>query len=217
MFASRGFVGRPMDLAPLEREWPCALRAKERAIRFLEQRSKPLLGGRPQHHHACAFLGRELAIVDVIAIECDDRATELTREAIVLDIARPAELFVFETEEDVPARPKPHELDDADGNVCVGVNPRNVANAVEMRCQFAREGSHAVCFYYLAAGLTSAACQRSPRLAPPDRKTGPLGPAMAIDFCWLRGNVCRALLRLARLTEKIRDECFPFVDQFLAR
>ena len=55
----------------------------------------------PQHD-AAAALGRKPAIVQVVAIERDQGAPELSRQTIVLAVARAPQVVVLDHEQDVP-------------------------------------------------------------------------------------------------------------------
>ena len=83
----------------------------------------PLVGP-VDNQDAAPFAGRKPAIVQVIAIHRHERAPELLREAIVLQVGRAAQPFFFEHEEDVPLQASPHVGHEPCGHVGVGVNAR---------------------------------------------------------------------------------------------
>ena len=76
---------------------------KERAIdAHQQQRELATLVGRVDHQHAAAFIGRKPAIVQVVAVHRDERAAQLLRELVVLQVGRAPQLVLLEHEEHVP-------------------------------------------------------------------------------------------------------------------
>jgi hypothetical protein len=57
-------------------------------------------------------------------VEGDQRSSELTREAVMFDVARATEIFVLEHEKHIPPEAGPHVLHYAARNVRVGIHAR---------------------------------------------------------------------------------------------
>ena len=74
-----------------------------RAIDLAHQLAQPALVGRREHDHAGALGRRKAAIVEVVAIERDERRAELTRQAVVHQVGGAADVVVLEHEEHIPA------------------------------------------------------------------------------------------------------------------
>ena len=66
--------------------------------------------------------GRIAAIVEIVAIERDQRARQLAGELEMAPIVRAAQVVVLDDEEHVPAEIVTHEVDDAGRHVGVGVD-----------------------------------------------------------------------------------------------
>src|SRR5438067_8553839 len=112
-------IDMPLHLAPLERQRARLPAAEHLAVHAREEPPQPPFVGHREHDHAGPFLRRKAAIVEVVAIEGDERPTELARQAEVLDVAGAAQVVVLDHEEHVPAEPLAHVADAAERHVGV--------------------------------------------------------------------------------------------------
>src|ERR1051326_4646009 len=78
----------PLHLAPLERQRTGVSGLEQLAIHARQQLAQPALVGDGKHDHAGAFFRGKRPIVEVVAIEGHQRASELPRETEMLDVAR---------------------------------------------------------------------------------------------------------------------------------
>src|SRR3954453_6367410 len=135
----------PLKLAPFERKRSRAFRTKELSIHLLQKATEPSLVGRREDHHASAFTGRKSAIVEVIAVERDERATELAREAVVFDVAGAAQLGVLEDEQHIPLEGVAHECHDTGRDIGVGIDARPTIRPFHEGSELGTECTHFQC------------------------------------------------------------------------
>ena len=132
-----------VDLVPFERQRGHIGRGAEGvAIETLEQRRQPVLVGRGEHQHAGALGRRELAVVEIVAIERHQRAAELTGEPEVQGVGRAAQLVVLHDEQHVPLEQRAHQRHETRGHVGVHVDARLAGDAGRVRAQFRGERPH---------------------------------------------------------------------------
>src|SRR5262249_50766439 len=81
-------------------------------------------------------------VVEIVAIERDERPCELPSQAEVLDVARAAQIVVLQHEEHVPLQPLTHEADDAVRDVRVGIDARLPGGCVNDRPKLGRQRTH---------------------------------------------------------------------------
>ena len=123
-----------LQLAPGKwQRHPCAERL---LVHSLQQALQPSFVGRRKDDDARAFGGRELAIVEIIPIERDERATELPRQAEMLDVSRAPHHVIFEHEKHVPPESFTHICHNAGRNVGVGIDARLIGRALDERREF---------------------------------------------------------------------------------
>src|SRR6185436_14722124 len=77
---------------------------KERPIDALEQQRELTLVRRIDHQHPTARHQWKTAIVEVVAIHRHQRAAQLLRELIVLDVRGAAQIVLLEDEQHVPSQ-----------------------------------------------------------------------------------------------------------------
>ena len=106
---------------------------KELGVEPREQREVALFLGSRQDEHPAAFRRRKPPIVEIIAVQRDQRSPPLSREAEVLAVTGAAEVVVFDDEEHVPLQPRPHERDEAGRDVGVDVHPRLARQTLGVR------------------------------------------------------------------------------------
>src|SRR5688500_9992972 len=116
--------------------------AEDFPVEALEQIQIPALLRRHQHDDTAAFVRREPAIVEVIAVERNQCPPELTCEAVMLAIAGAAEIVVLDHEQHIPAERLAHEADETGRHVRVNVNARLHSRAIDNRAEFRGESSH---------------------------------------------------------------------------
>src|SRR6187401_3364532 len=89
-------IDMPLHLPPFQRQRARARNAKHLAIHPRQQAAQPALVRGAEHDDPCSLVGRKQPVIEIIAIESDERATELPRQAIVLDVTRAPEIVVLE-------------------------------------------------------------------------------------------------------------------------
>src|SRR4029079_8914951 len=94
-------IDMPLHLPPLERERARLGDAEQLAVHLREHAPQPSLGGHAEDDDAGALLGRKLPIVEIVAVERHQRAPELAREAVVLDVAGASQVLALERREHV--------------------------------------------------------------------------------------------------------------------
>ena len=112
------------QLPPLERKGRGAFCAEQVAIGEREHLAQPALVGRNEDDHAGPFSRRKHRVVFVVAVLRHERPGQLAGQPVVLDVPGPAQVFVLEHEEHVPAKAGPHVVHHAVGDVRVGVDAR---------------------------------------------------------------------------------------------
>ena len=120
------------------------------AVGAAQEPVQPRFVGRGEHDHACTLAGRKEAVVLVIVVERDERASKLSREAIVLDVAGAAQIVMFQHEQDVPSERGPHVNDGAIGHVRVRVDTRLLRPYRERR-EFRRKSSQSITWLQMNA------------------------------------------------------------------
>src|SRR6185436_8550745 len=93
---------------------------------------------RAQDEHAAAFSGREPGVVQIVAIERQQRAAELSGKAKVLDVGRATQPRLLEHEERVPAQPFAHETNEPCREVGVAVDTWRVGQFFGERSKLRR-------------------------------------------------------------------------------
>ena len=112
------------EAPPLPDFWP-ELTADARAhlaVDPLKQPREIRFVGRADDEDTRALRGRKPPIVEIVAIERDERALQLPREGEVPPVGRAAQIVVLDHVEDVPVQALAHESDDAGRHVGVGVD-----------------------------------------------------------------------------------------------
>ena len=109
---------------------------EERSVDAIEQPGQLPLVRRLDDEDAAAAVERKAAVVEVVAIQRDQRAPQLLRELVVLHVRRAPQIVLLEHEEHVPAQPHAHVRDDARRHVRVRVDPRPRHEALRDRPQF---------------------------------------------------------------------------------
>ena len=131
---SSGIADVPLELAPLERQRAARpRRGTARDPRARSSRRSHRSSGAAEHDHAGALAGREPPIVEVVAIERDQRAAQLPREPVVLDVAARGAGRRARARTARPSRARAHEGDDAGRHVGVGVDARRRRTRSTMR------------------------------------------------------------------------------------
>ncbi len=95
----------------------------------------------------------EFAIVEIVAIERNQRAAQLSREAIVLAITRAPQIVVLDDEEHVPRERCAHERHEARGHVRIDVDARLSGQLLGVAAELGRQRAHLVacpCHMYSA-------------------------------------------------------------------
>ena len=100
--------GNRVDVGDLGRRLP-----EQHAIDLLEKTLELLLVGGAQDEHAAALCRRETRVVEIVAIERQQRPPKLRGQPEVLDIGRAPQILFLHHEEHVPAQPLAHEADQA--------------------------------------------------------------------------------------------------------
>ena len=110
-----GLAGAPVhvhvELVALERQrepTSGAARNTSRSSRFSSAAS-PFSSGAVSTSTPGALGRRKLAIVEIVAVERDQRAAQLAREPVVLAVARAAQVVVLDHEQHVPVEQRAHE------------------------------------------------------------------------------------------------------------
>jgi len=116
---------------------------KQRSVDAIEQPGQLALVRRLDDEDAAAAVGRKAAVVEIIAIERDQRAAQLLGELLVLHVRRAAKVRLFEDEEHVPLQAGAHVRDEAGRHVRIGVDPRTRHEALNDGPQFLRQDPHA--------------------------------------------------------------------------
>jgi hypothetical protein len=97
---------------------------------------------RHQYDHAAATIGRKLTIVEIVAIECDQRAPKLSSEAIVFAVGRAAQVRVFENEHHIPRKRRPHVRHESGRDIRVNVNSRLSGQLLGVAAELGRQRAH---------------------------------------------------------------------------
>ena len=92
--------------------------------------------------HAAAFIRRKAPIVEIVAVERDERAPELLREPVVLQVGRAPQLVFLEHEQDVPVQARTHVSDEPGGHVRVRVDARPGREVLGVRRELTRKSAH---------------------------------------------------------------------------
>jgi hypothetical protein len=95
---------------------------KQRPVYPPQQSSQATLVGRADDEDSGTFGGWESTIVEIVAVECQERASKLPCETIVLRVSCPTELIVLEHKKDVPLEPDAHEVDKSGGDICIRIH-----------------------------------------------------------------------------------------------
>jgi hypothetical protein len=88
-----------VKLAPDERERNAV---ENFSIELRQQRQVSVFVRRCKHKHPAAFSRRKLSVIEVVTVECDERAFELARQAVMVAVARSTQVVMFHHEEHVP-------------------------------------------------------------------------------------------------------------------
>ena len=111
-------------------------------VQSFQELDEASLGRRHQHDDATAAFERELAIVEVVAIERDQRAPELSRQTIVLAIARTPQIVVLDHEQHIPRQRRAHERDETRRHVRIHVHPRLSGQLLRVPAKLGCQGAH---------------------------------------------------------------------------
>src|SRR5262245_66560592 len=102
-----------MDFASFERQHRGVQRRLEHlGVEPLEQRDVAPFLRRRENDNAAAFDGWKLSIVEIIAVETDQRTAKLPREAVVFVVMRAAKVIVLDDEQRVPLKDVPHRSEE---------------------------------------------------------------------------------------------------------
>ncbi len=97
---------------------------KQRPVYPPQQSGQTTFVGRADDDDSATFGGWEPAIVEIVAVECHERAPKLPCETIVLPVPCPAELIVLEDEKDIPLELDAHEVDQSGRHICIRIHAR---------------------------------------------------------------------------------------------
>ena len=139
--AIRGPVRVRVQLASVKRQ---GVGGKQMRVEAGQQLGEPALVGRGDDEHTRALRRRELAIVEVIAIERDQRAPQLPRQPVVLGVARAAQVGMIHHAQHVPSQLLAHVGDDTRGHVRIGIHARPVSHSIGDWAQLTPQGSHMI-------------------------------------------------------------------------
>jgi hypothetical protein len=95
---------------------------KQRPVYPPQESSQTTFVGRTDNDNSGTFGRWEPTIVEIVAVECQERASKLPCETIVLRVSCPTELIVLEHKEDVPLEPDAHEVDKSGGDICIRIH-----------------------------------------------------------------------------------------------
>src|SRR5215510_13736861 len=105
-FERQGIAGR--GLVPVRRGG-----AKKLLVQTFQERQQSVLRRRAEDQDAAALGWRKTTIIEIVAIERDQRTAKLAREPIVLTVGCAPQVVVLEDEEHVPQQRLPHSTDEA--------------------------------------------------------------------------------------------------------
>ena len=98
--------------------------AKKLLVQTFQERQQSVLRRRAEDEDAAALGRRETTIIEIVAIERDQRTAKLAREPVMLTVGRTPQVIVLEDEEHVPQQRLPHTTDEACGYVRIDVDTR---------------------------------------------------------------------------------------------
>ena len=162
--------------------------AKEESVEPPEQLGqRPFIRGR-HDDHAATRIRREAPIVEVVAVERQQRPAPLSCKAVVLAVGHSSQIVVLQDEQHIPGQPPTHERHEARRHVRIGVDARLARAPLEVSAELRGESPHGVLLICLHIRHRYRRARR-PRLA------GASGLG---------------------LPEKIRDQFVPAVQERLA-
>ena len=107
-----------------------------------QQHHEPPLFRSREHQHTAADGWGKLGVVQIIAIEGDERPPELPRQTIVLAVAGATEIVMFHDEQDIPTQIRPHERDEPRRHVGIDVHARLIGQPLDVRRELREKSAH---------------------------------------------------------------------------
>src|SRR4029453_14011159 len=139
-----GPIHMNVQLSPFERgcrrDMRGAIGAEHFFIQSPQKHDEPAVGWCGKHHYASALGRRKAPIVEVVAIECNERTAKLLREPVVFAVPRATKVVVLEHEQHIPPELLSHMENEARRNIGIHIDARLSRQASGVCTQLRRYG-----------------------------------------------------------------------------